>query len=301
MDIVKTMETFVRVVRGGSFAAAADQLSVSRAIVTKHIMQLEQRLKTRLLNRTTRRLSTTDIGKEYFDFCLRILGDLKEQEAAIARLQQEPVGALKVLAPKSFGGLHLMSAMLDFKRLYRDIEITLILNDVSIRTTELLENGFDMAIHTTKQRDSSLMSRRLGTARSVICAAPAYVEKFGMPQTPRDLARHSCLLHAKTTDGIWRFRGKQGRQAIKVDGSIRANSIVALRDACLAGFGIGNLPTYGVGPDIREGRLVRLLPAHPPPDEAIQVVFPHRDLIPVKARLFIDFLAKRFHEPPWEP
>lgn len=302
MDRLKAMETFVRVVKEGSFAGAADQMGLSRAIVTKHVMQLEKQLGARLINRTTRRFSVTEIGKDYVAFCQRMLEQMSEQDALIDRLQEEPRGELKVLTPKSFGSLYLGNIVSDFMALYPDIHVTLILSDTSMRYLDLIENGFDLAIRLTSHVDSSLMARRIGALRWVPCASPDYLMRHSAPNSPADLADHNCLLHTKHADGIWRFagQGKAAETTVKVQGPIATNSVMVLRQVALNGKGIALLPTYCIGPDLADGSLRQVLPHHAGPDEAIYVMFPHRQLVPTKIRLFIDFIAERIKESPWD-
>lgn len=302
MDRLKAMETFVRVVKEGSFAAAADQMGLSRAIVTKHVMQLEKQLGARLINRTTRRFNVTEIGKDYVAFCQRMLEQMSEQDALIERLQEEPRGELKVLTPKSFGSLYLGNIVSDFMALYPDIHVTLILSDTSMRYLDLIENGFDLAIRLTAHVDSSLMARRIGALRWVPCASPDYLMRHSAPNSPADLADHNCLLHTKHADGIWRFagQGKAAETTVKVQGPIATNSVMVLRQVALNGKGIALLPTYCIGPDLADGSLRQVLPQHAGPDEAIYVMFPHRQLVPTKIRLFIDFIAERIKQSPWD-
>lgn len=303
MDRLKGMETFVRVVKEGSFAAAADAMGVSRAIVTKHVMQLEKELGARLINRTTRRFSVTEIGQDYVAFCQRMLEEMSEQDALIGRLQAEPRGELKVLTPKSFGSLYLGNIVSDFMALYPDIHVTLILSDTSMRYLDLIENGFDLAIRLSAHVDSSLMARRIGALSWVPCASPDYLARHPAPRAPADLAEHVCLLHTKHADGVWRFRGRKAKAeeaTVKVAGPIATNSVMVLRQVALNGKGIALLPTYCIGPDLTSGALRQVLPDHGGPDESIYVMFPHRHLIPVKIRLFIDFVAERISASPWD-
>ncbi len=294
------METFVRVVREGSFAAAASQLGLSRAIVTKHVMQLEKQLGVRLINRTTRRSSVTDIGQGYFDFCVRVLAEMAEQDALVARLQEEPRGELKVLAPKSFGSLYLGNIVSEFMALYPEIRVSLVLSDVSLHALDLVEHGFDLAIRLQSPSDSSLVARRIGAFHWLLCASPAYLAAHGEPATLEDLARHKCLLHTKHADGVWRFEHAAGENQVKVVGAMVANSAMVLRQITRNGMGIALLPTYCIGPDLARGVLRRTLAEFTGQQEPIYVLFPHRHLVAAKVRLFIDFLAARISASPWE-
>jgi DNA-binding transcriptional LysR family regulator len=300
MDRLKAMETFVRVVREGSFAAASDQLGLSRAIVTKHVMQLEKQLGARLINRTTRRFSVTDIGQKYFDFCVRVLGEMAEQDAMVTRLQEEPRGALKVLAPKSFGSLYLGNIISEFMALYPEIQISLMLSDASMHALDLVEHGFDLAIRLSAPSDSSLVARRIGALQWVLCASPAYLAANGEPAVLGDLADHKCLLHTKHGDGVWHFQSAQGEQPVKVTGAMVTNSVMVLHQVTLNGMGIALLPTYCIGPDLSRGLLRQVLGDYAGPHESIYALLPHRHLMAAKIRLFVDFVASRISASPWD-
>lgn len=300
MDRLKAMETFVRVVREGSFAAASDQLGLSRAIVTKHVMQLEKQLGARLINRTTRRFSVTEIGQTYFDFCVKLLNEMAEQDALVNRLQEEPRGALKVLAPKSFGSLYLGNIVSEFMARYPEIHVSLMLSDVSMRGLDLVEHGFDLAIRVQAPSDSSLVTRRIGALQWVLCASPAYLAAHGAPRTLDELTGHNCLLHSKHGDGVWHFQGAEGEQTVKVSGGMVTNSVMVLHQVTRNHMGIALLPTYCVGPDLATGALVQVLPSYAGPYESIYVLFPHRNLVAAKIRLFMDFVAARISASPWD-
>ena len=294
------METFVRVVREGSFAAAASQLGLSRAIVTKHVMQLEKQLGVRLINRTTRRSSVTDIGRGYYDFCVRVLAEMADQDALVSRLQEEPRGELKVLAPKSFGSLYLGNIVAEFMALYPEIRVSLMLSDVSLHALDLVEHGFDLAVRLHSASDSSLVTRRIGTFHSLLCASPAYLAAHGEPATLEDLARHKCLLHTRNADGVWLLENAAGESPVKVTGAMVTNSVMVLRQVARNGLGIALLPTYCIGPDLARGILRRTLAAYTSRLEPIYVQFPHRHLLAAKVRLLIDFLAARISASPWD-
>ena len=300
MDRLKAMETFVRVVREGSFAAASDQLGLSRAIVTKHVMQLEKQLGARLINRTTRRFSVTEIGQTYFDFCVRVLEEMAEQDALVTRLQEEPRGELKVLAPKSFGSLYLGNIISEFMERYPDIRVSLMLSDVSMHGLDLVEHGFDLAIRLQAPSDSSLMARRIGALQWMLCASPAYLAAHGEPESLEDLARHKCLLHSKHADGVWRFQSAQGETPVKVASAMVTNSVMVLHQVTRNHMGIALLPTYCVGPDLANGTLRQILKDYGGPHESIYVLFPHRQLVAAKIRLFMDFVAARISASPWD-
>ena len=300
MDLVKAMQSFVRVVNTGSFAAAANQLGVSPGIVTRNVQLLEDHLGARLINRTTRRLSVTDIGREYHDFCTRTLVAIKEAEMSIAGQQSEPSGVLKLLIPKSFGTLHMSGALSDFMLAYPDVRIAATLSDFTVPSLDLIENGFDAAIRLTAQRDSSLVVRRIATTEWVLVGAPHYIERHGAPEGVDDLAAHACLVHTSFSNTVWSFRkGRQSRE-VNVKAAVSTNSVLFLRDLVVKGLGIALLPTYCMYQDLLEGRIVRLLPDMQNTSASICVVYPHSKLLPAKVRHFIDFMALRFKSPVWE-
>lgn len=306
MDNLKAMETFAAVVRARSYSSAAETLGVSRAVVTKHVMQLEKHLGVRLLNRTTRRVSPTDVGRDYYDFCTGILTEIRAKEAAISSSQSEAEGTIKLIAPKSFGGLYLGKVAADFTRRHPAIHISMFLTDLSLRSFDIVEHGFDLAIRLTAQADSSLVARGIGTARWVLCAAPSYLEVHGEPETPRDLMSRACVLHTRSpatpTEANWTFTdgSNQHGVTVKVSGPVTANSVMAARAAALEGAGLALLPTYAIGPDLAAGRLSAVMKDWQAAEEQISVIFPHRSLLPHRARLFIEFLARAFQNPPWE-
>lgn len=299
MDKLKLMDTYVRVVRGGSFAAAADQLGVSRGVVTKHIAKLEQALGVRLLNRTTRRLSPTEIGVDYLEFCGRTLREIDDTESVMARLQDEPRGTIKVAAPKAFASLYLGDLVGEFSTRHPNIEIMAFVGDSPMDQINLVENGYDLVIRLSRPLDSSIVSRRLCTIDWIACASPDYLKRAGKPRTPQDLTALQCLTHTRlTADNIWRFSGRE-ESAIKVSGPVKSNSVLVLRGSTLAGAGIALLPTYCVADDLAAGRLVRVLPDCTGPAEEVFVLFPYSHQEPKKVRLFVDYLAEKLHTPPW--
>jgi DNA-binding transcriptional LysR family regulator len=299
MDLLKTMQSYVRVVRTGSFAAAADQLNVSRAIVSKHIQNLETHLSARLLNRSTRSLSLTEIGKSYYDFCVRILMQIEEKRASVAGLQTQPRGSIVVMAPKSFGNMFVGAAVADFVITYPQINVTLLLQDGSSTSRDLIQKGVDLAIRISPVADTSMIAKQIGALRWIACAAPSYLAAHGEPRTLDDLAAHKCLVHLKSApDCVWTFDGPAGRTGVKVIPSFAANSSLALRSAAIRGIGIAMLPLYSISADLASGDLVEVLPDFQGPERPIIALYPHRPLLLTKVRLLTDFLAKRFKEPP---
>jgi DNA-binding transcriptional LysR family regulator len=284
---------FVRVVERGSFTRAADELGLSRAVVSKYLSRLEERLGARLLHRTTRRLSLTEAGAALFEASRGAIERIDEAEAAVARFQSAPRGRLRVSAPMSFGILHLAPALAEFAREHEAIAIDLRLDD---RFVDLVEEGFDVAIRIGKLADSSLVARRLTTTQVVVCASPAYLDEHGEPESPEDLATHHCLIYTySSTANVWRFTARDGREIpVAVSGGLRANNGIALAQAAIAGHGILMSPTFYVGSDIRAGRLKAILDAYRLPEFGIYAVYPQTRHVAPKVRAFVDFLAKRF-------
>jgi DNA-binding transcriptional LysR family regulator len=268
-------------------------------MVSKHVQTLEERLGARLLNRTTRRVSPTEVGHGYYERSVRILADLAEADQLAGDLQTTPRGVLKVSAPVTFGIEHVATTITEYLARYHDVSVDLVLND---RHVDLLEEGLDLAIRVGPLPDSSLIARRLTAASMVLCAAPAYVERHGEPRTPRDLAAHNCLdLSDSSTRGEWTFVGPDGdREVIPALGRFRANNCEALRRIALRGEGIVLEPSFIVDHDLKAGRLIALLRSYQVADMPIHAVYPHSRFLSAKVRTFVDFLAAQFNRRPAE-
>ncbi len=299
LDRFVTLETFVAVARSGSFARAAEKLGLSRAMVSKHVQALEKRLATRLIHRTTRQLSVTEAGRAFQAHAERILAELAQAEGHAASETDRPHGTLRITAPVSFGVSHVAPALAAFLLEHVDLRADLSLND---RVVDLVEEGFDLAIRIGRLPDSTLIVRRLATARLAAIASPAYLRRHGRPEIPADLVRHDCLGYAyASTRDEWRFTGPQGSTAVTVQGRLRANNGDALRESVLAGLGIAVLPTFLCGDEIRTGRLVCLLGDWRPQEIYVNAVHPPGRPVAAKVRRFVDFLAERFGpQPPWD-
>jgi DNA-binding transcriptional LysR family regulator len=302
VDRLKAIETFVEIVGSGSFSAAARKLRTSRAMVSRHVQQLEEYLGAQLFNRTTRQLSLTEIGEEYFNACKKILGELTEADTAASQLQAEPRGTLKITAPTSFGNLCLAPILAEFLVSYPDISASLVLRSTSLSDIEIADAGVDVAIVlTARLADSSFIARKIGDDRWIACASPAYLARNGAPQDPTDLAAHNCLLTwGEQNDDVWRFtRGGEG-YSVRVSGSLTSN-IIAARAAALAGVGIALLPTYCIGQDLAEGRLVQVCPSYDTDRRSIYALYSPSRYTPRKVRIFVDFLAERLRMQGWSP
>ncbi len=296
MDRIALMEAFTRVAIAGSFSAAAQEMRLSKAAISKYVSTLEDRLGARLLNRSTRRLSLTEIGQAYFQHCNRILAEIEEADLAVSRHHAEPCGRLRVSAPVCFGVLHVTPAVAAFLKLYPRLRIELNLHD---RLIDPIEEGYDLALRLGPMPDSSLISRRIASATAFLCASPDYLAQHGLPASAYDLRHHNCLRLADMFDrDEWLIEGPDGDELFTIGGNLRVNNADALRSSVIAGLGIAPLPDYVAGRDIAEGRLVRLLPEYKTPSLDVHAVYPHNRHLSTKVRVFIDFLAARFRDHP---
>jgi DNA-binding transcriptional LysR family regulator len=290
---------FARVVEAGSFSGAARDLGLSKSAVSKRLARLEERLGVRLLHRTTRRLSLSEAGRTLYDHARQAVAAAQAGEEAVARLQERPRGVLTVNAPVSFGSLHLAPVISRFLNRYPEVSVDMTVDD---RVLDLVESGFDVAVRIAELPESSLIARRLAPARHVVCAAPAYLERFGEPRDPADLAHHNCLTYAYSRQGPeWPFDGPGGPETVRVGGNLQVNHGDGLRAAAVAGLGVALLPTFIVGDDLRAGRLQPLLPAYRTRELSIYAVYPERRHLPAKVRAFVDFLVETFAgQPYWD-
>lgn len=297
MDKLTSMKVFHAVARLGSFSAAATELDISRAMASKHIKTLEQNLGVSLFNRTTRHLSLTEVGMTYQERVSSIISEIDEAELAITQLNAEPRGILKIMAQQSFGAFHLSRIITDYKKRYPDVVIDMTLTE---RPPDLAEYGMDLAIYAGELQDSSLVARKLASARLVVCASPQYLAENGIPNTPADLVKHDCLVYKpRSSLQEWGFivNGAEYRQ--KVSGGVKANVGDALRVVAIKGYGLIQLPNYMVGLDIQAGRLQAVLEEFEPPERPIYAVYNQRRYLSAKIRTFVDFIYEMFQPLPY--
>ena len=299
MDKLDAMTAFVKVVALGSYSEAARALGLTRSAVSKAVMELEDVLGARLLDRTTRRVSATEAGLAYYESCIDILSRVEETELQVSRLHDEPRGVLKINAPVSFGVLHLAPLMAVFMASYPDLKVELTLND---RFIDPIEEGVDVTVRIGTLANSSLIARRLAPARRVLVAAPKYLKAFGRPKVPEDLFQHRCLTYGHTTTlQQWEVTRDGQPQSLAVTSVLCSNNGDVLRLAAIAGQGIALLPTFLVGPDIKEGLLRVVLPAYAPRDLGIFAMYAPNRYLAAKTRLLIDFLVARLGSTPdWD-
>jgi DNA-binding transcriptional LysR family regulator len=287
------MESFVRVARSGSFTVAASQLGLSRALISRHVNDLEARLGVRLIARSTRSLSVTEEGTAYLRFCEQVFRDIEANEQTIVRRRAEPTGLLKVLAPKSFGTLHLSDAIVAFAKVQSRLRVSLLLENTPYRGSyDFAERGLDVVLCFSTMRGPSLITDEIGVLDWVVVAAPSYLARMGRPQRPADLAGHACLVHLDVTpnDTVWRFEGPKGATPVKVRGAFFSNAALALRKAAVAGLGVTLVPRYVVSDALAAGALVPVLPRYRIAPRPLLAIYPQTSAVPRKVQVFVDFL-----------
>lgn len=278
---------FVCVAEYESFTRAAKALGISTAQVSRQISALEERLKIKLLYRTTRKVSLTEEGRVFYQHCRSVLDGLNAAEQAVSNLQSKPQGRIKLTAPVTYGEQQLLPLINDFMMQYREIEVTAFLSNQQI---DLVEGGYDLAIRIGKLRDSTMMAKKLSLRTNFVCATPAYLNQYGVPRTLDDLSQHNCLLG---TRDYWHFVEKDIEKNLRVSGSIQYNSGYSLVDAALKGLGIVQLPDYYVQKHLASGALVSVLDDYREPKESIWAIYPHNRQLSPKIRLLVDYLAER--------
>ena len=295
IENISDLMVFTQAVKAGSLSAAGRELGISLAVASKRLQRLEEQLGVRLLNRSTRQLSLTEQGAEYYECCVRILAELEEGEELVTRGSKEPKGNLKVTVPSAFGRLHVAPLVAEFLARYPAIKLTLHLSDSLV---DIIDQGYDLAVRIGDLKDSSLVAKSIGLDRRVVVATPSYIARYGAPRSPLELTRHNALLFAGTDH--WDFTGPSGEKVnVKVSGNLETNNCDALREAIFADLGLALRPLWDVWKDLREGRLVRLLPEYIPPAYPINAVYPSRRLMPKKTRIFIEHMLRRFGPVPY--
>ena len=300
MSEFAAIPVFVAVVENGGFSAASRTLGVSKSAVSKRINQLENHLGVLLLHRTTRKLSLTEAGERYYEHAAQALSAAGKAEDAVTELQGEPQGKLKISSPMSFGRLHVAPLIPKFMQRYPKLQIDLVMDD---RNIDLVADGIDVAIRSGDMPDSTLIARKLAPLRQVLCASPTYIDHYGIPITPSELSERNCILFSYSGDANeWTLNKGDKSEAVMVSGSYRVNNSEAILKALREGVGIGRLPTFVAGPDLKAGNLVRILESYHIPDHTFYAVFPERQYLPAKVRAFLDFAIEYFggNQPYWD-
>ena len=292
MDRLTGLSVFAKVAETGGFSTAAKRLNMSTTMVSNHVQALEDRLGARLLNRTTRKVSLTDVGRAYYERCTRILDELEEADAAAGLLQTTVRGELRL-----FVGTHLIPfiapVVVDYLRRHPEASIDL---NTAERTVDMVEEGLDLAIRAVQPPDSSVIVRRLAEWRHILCCAPSYLERQPAPRRLEDLKQHNCMRYSLYPFGDeWHFIGPgEAQMSVKISGRLISNSAPTLRTMALEGHGIIMAPTFIGMPDLEAGRLVRLLPDHRAVGFAINATYPTRHHLSSKVRVFLDLAAEHF-------
>lgn len=294
MDQLAEMMTFAKVVELKSFSAAARALNTSKSLVSKQVASLEQALGVRLLTRTTRSMSLTDIGAAYYQHCARIASEIEAARETASLLQSEPRGVLKITAPIVFASMHLAGAIAAFHERFPQVEIEL---DTSDRVLDLVDEGYDLALRITNNPAPTTISRKIVDLSWTTCAAPAYLAARGEPTTPQQLLEHNCLYNHSmgAVSRNWHFRKGKESVSIPVNGNSRANSTEVLRRLAVQGLGIILFPMYVVGKDVADGKLKEILTDQTAfPDFALYATYMPNRYMQAKVRAFIDHLLDYF-------
>jgi DNA-binding transcriptional LysR family regulator len=298
MDRALEMLVFCTVVDKGNFVGAAEPLGMSKAAISRYVSGLEERLGARLLHRTTRSLSLTDEGRQFYHQAKDVLAMMDEAEEAVSSSAPEPSGVLRVNAPVSFGILHLAPIWADFMAAYPKVELDISLND---RLVDLVDEGFDTAVRIARMENSSLVGRRLASTRMCLCASPSYLATHTPVRTLTDLTDHSVVAYTNFASGSeWVFEGPNGSESVRTRSVVRCNNGDTCRSITLSGGGVSLQPSFMVADDLRRGDLIEILPEYKSVELGIYAVYPSRKHLASKVRVFINFLAERFAAPQWE-
>lgn len=299
MGQLEDMAMFARIVEAGSMSRVAEQAGIARSAVSRRLAALEQSLDTQLLVRNTRNSTLTDAGSSFYERARQILADVEELNSETSGSRTQLDGHLRIAAPVSFGVLHLSGAVNEFAEKYPALSLHLDFND---RQVDLIREGLDLAIRIADLKDSDYLARKIATIRRVLCASPKYLEEFGCPTAPEDLAAHRILGYTNAPTSSWLLEGPDGRRfRVNPPITISANNGDYLCAAARASLGIGIAPTFIAGPDIKSGKLVRVLPEYSIPLLGAYVVYPRTRFLSKRARCFMDFLVERFGDHPhWD-
>jgi DNA-binding transcriptional LysR family regulator len=300
MNSLGGIQAFTRVVEIGSFTGAAEALGQTKSAISKQVAKLEDHLGARLLNRTTRRMSPTEVGQAFYERCQRIVADLDDAERSVMELQETPRGLLRINAPMSFAIRYLAPVISDFMKLYPELEVDLDLND---RVVDVVAEGYDLVIRISRMADSTLIARKLAPFRRIICASPEYWSTHEWPQTPDDLCDHNCLMYKYLSSGNeWSFIDPDGTESsVRISGNFSTNNGDALLAAARRGLGILATPSFIAYDDLKAGNLEPALLDYTDADANIYAVYPHNRHLSAKVRLFVDFMVEQFgSEPVWD-
>lgn len=292
MDVMQSMAVFRRVVEAKNFSAVARETNMSQSTVSKHIAALEERLGTKLLNRSTRSLKLTEAGNEYYHHCIRILNDFQEAEASVGKGKIKPTGTLRISTSAAFGRTFILPYLKEFFDTYPDINIDLLFDDAYV---DLVKQGIDLAIRIGPLEDSTLIARKIGNSPRLVLASPDYLVKHGRPRKPRDLSKHDCLFFSlQKSPDLWYFNSiQQGDESVHVSGRFKTSSPDAICDATVQGLGISIMCEWYARAQIKQGRLKVILEDYRPTTWDIHAVYPERKFVPQKVKHMIEFLSEK--------
>jgi DNA-binding transcriptional LysR family regulator len=296
MDRLDAMQMFLRIVETGSLSAVAREMGTTQPTISKQLTALEQHLNTRLLQRTTRKLSLTEAGALYYETCKRVVDEVRDAESTLSSLQNSLSGRLHVNTSIAFGEMFVTPLLLEFQSLHPGLSVHLSLED---RFIDLVAQGVDVAVRLGRLADPNVIARKLGSSQRVLVATPDYLEKHGRPQRPEDLVHHNCLLYTYLSTGNeWLFEGKGGQIPVRVSGNFESNNGHALREAVNASRGIAMTPDWLAYEGLRSGRIVSILDEFTPPPFDISAVYPSNRMLTKKVRALIEFLQQEFAKVP---
>ncbi len=297
MDRFTIMRSFVAVARCESYAVAARNLTISRALISRHVLDLERQVGIRLLNRTTRSVTLTEPGARYLAFCTRILSEIAGRDAQMSGVSENAEGDLSVVSPKWIGSLDLGNAVSSFAVDNPRIHVRLELGGLSERTYSFIDEGYDIAFHTKNLKDSSIRVRKIAPLHFALCAAPSYLSRCGVPATPLEIARHECLVHV--SDPVWHFNQGSLRHHIEPQRvAFSSNTYLILQKAAIRGMGVAVLPVRSVYPEIKSGRLQVILADFPLPVRPLYAAYAPGRQVGRMANTFVDFIAEWFRRYP---
>jgi DNA-binding transcriptional LysR family regulator len=296
VDRLTSIRIFINVVETGSFSAASARMGLSRAAVSKYVAELETQLGGRLLNRTTRHVSTTESGRIYYERCKDILLNLDEADGMVSGLSEQPRGTLRISAPTNFASRHLLPLISEFNQIYPEVRVELMCTD---RIIDLVDEGYDLAIRITNNPGPDLIARRLCCCRHVMVASPGYLTKHAKPQAPDALAEHACLLFAYLPGAMWPLSRYGNDYSVKIIPTIKSNNPDVLLEAAICGMGIAFLPTFVVSDAVASGALQLVLQEYATLTLDVYAVYATRRYLPVKIKVFVDYLRQHIQDPPY--
>ena len=298
MDKFESIRAFTKVVEASGFAAAAREMGLSRSVVNRSVINLENELSTQLLHRSTRQVTPTETGIAFYNRCIQILSELDEAISAVTELQEKPTGNLRVNAPMSFGTLHLSDVAADYMITYPEVRVELMLSD---RFVNPIEEGFDVSVRVGEpHRSTGLITKEITPAKRVLCASPGYIKAYGEPAHPSELRSHRCLHYGyHESRSHWRLHGPDGEQSVSINCVMSSNNGEVLKDAAAKDQGIAVLPTFIVGDALEQGRVRQVLRDYKPPDITLCALYPSHRHLSTKVRFFVDLLTKRFADRPY--